>query len=216
MLVACWSVKGGVGTTVVAAAIAVVQARQGGEVLAVDLAGDLPHALGQPDPVGPGLAEWLAAGPSVPADALARLAQPVATGLALVARGEGRLGADRADVLADLLAARAGSVVADLGRIEPGAAVAGALAARAERSLLVLRPCQLALHRAVHLPVQPTGVVVVREAARALTAADVGRALGVPVLAELAVDPAVARAVDAGMLVARFPRSFAAAVEQLA
>ncbi|MBA2624197.1 MAG: hypothetical protein H0U89_01090, partial [Acidimicrobiia bacterium] len=74
MLIACWSVKGGSGTTVVAAALAVVLGREapGGSLLA-DLAGDVPAVLGMVDPPGPGLDDWLRAGDGVPADALGRL-----------------------------------------------------------------------------------------------------------------------------------------------
>ena len=50
------------------------------------------------------------------------------------------------------------------------------------------------------------GLVVVTEAGRALDAGDVAEVLGVPVVAEVAVDPAVARVVDAGLLLARPPR----------
>src|SRR5438552_253681 len=71
VLIALWSAKGGSGTTVVAAALATVLARSspGGAVL-VDLAGDVPGALGVAEPPGYGVADWLAAGPSVPEDAL--------------------------------------------------------------------------------------------------------------------------------------------------
>ncbi|MDP9388603.1 MAG: hypothetical protein M3Q48_12005, partial [Actinomycetota bacterium] len=92
MLVACWSVKGGSGTTVVAAALGLLLARAApaGAVL-VDLGGDVPAALGVREPVGPGVAEWLEAGPTVGADALGRLEVEVAPGLRLVPRGTGPL-----------------------------------------------------------------------------------------------------------------------------
>ena len=65
MLIACWSVKGGVGTTVVAAALASslahLYADVGGSLL-VDLAGDMPTALGLPEPGDPGLTGWTRAG----------------------------------------------------------------------------------------------------------------------------------------------------------
>src|SRR5437588_715537 len=73
MFVACWSVKGGSGTTVISAALALSLAAAGHDVLLADLAGDLPAALGIPEPDGPGLADWLGAGPDVPGDALGRL-----------------------------------------------------------------------------------------------------------------------------------------------
>ena len=79
--------------------------------------------------------------------------------------------------------------------------------AAADRSLLVLRPCYLALRRAVACAVRPSGVVLVAEAGRAITADDVADSLGVPVVAEVVVTDAVARAVDAGLLASRLPRS---------
>lgn len=221
MLISCWSVKGGVGTTVVATCLALALARRAAPpgALLVDLGGDVPHALGLAEPVGPGLVEWMGAGPHVPPDALARLSTEAGAGLHVLHRGTGTLGEERADVLASLLAADPRAVVVDAGRLDAEGRLDGGcgrvLAAASPRSLLVVRPCQLALFRARHLPVAPTGVVVVREPARALTVADVERVVGVPVVAELAVDPAVARAVDAGLLAARLPRSFAAAVEAI-
>jgi hypothetical protein len=76
----------------------------------------------------------------------------------------------------------------------------------ADQTLLVTRPCYLALRRAVSTPDRPTGIVLVSEPGRALRAADVERAVGVPVVTQLDLDPAVARAVDAGLLAARLPR----------
>jgi hypothetical protein len=82
----------------------------------------------------------------------------------------------------------------------------------AEHSLLVTRPCFIALRRAQQLVVRPTGIVLVDEPGRALTSSDVEHALGVPVVAEVRLDPAVARAVDAGLMVARLPRSLVASL----
>src|SRR5918993_2143833 len=60
MLFACWSSKGGAGTTVVAAALAVLLAeRCPAGALIADLAGDVPAALGVAEADGPGLAGWL-------------------------------------------------------------------------------------------------------------------------------------------------------------
>ena len=206
MLVACWSVKGGVGTTVVAAAVALHLARGDapGVVLA-DLAGDAPAVLGLPEPASPGLAGWLSAGEEVPADALARLEIEVAPGLRLLARGCGELPAERADVLAAVLDRSPRTSVVDCGR--DGGSVASALIGRAQQSLLVIRPCYMALRRAMQSPVQPTGVVVVNEPGRVLSAADVGQAARAPVVAVVEIDPSVARLVDSGLLTGRLPRS---------
>jgi hypothetical protein len=68
-------VKGGSGTTVVSVALASLLARNApGGALIADLGGDCPSVLGLSDRAGPGLADWLGAGPDVPADALARTA----------------------------------------------------------------------------------------------------------------------------------------------
>lgn len=208
MLVACWSSKGGAGTTVVAASLALLLARRSGAgALLVDLAGDAPAALGLPEPDTPGLAGWLNAGANVPADALNRLEQPVGDGLALLARGSGALPPARAEVLAALLASDARPVVADCGAEPDGAALV--VAASATRSVLVTRACFLALRRALQAPLRPSEIVLLTEPGRSLTRHDVEDCVGAPVVAEVAVDPSVARAVDAGLLATRLPRGLA-------
>jgi hypothetical protein len=209
VLVACWSSKGGAGTTVVASGLAILLARRhpAGALLA-DLAGDAPAALGLPEADGPGIADWLHAGPGVPADALARLERSAGGGLSVLPRGEGPLAAtERAEVLAALLAADERPVVADCGTGPDGAA--RTLAAGATRSLLVTRACFLALRRAATIALQPSAVVLLTEPGRALSRADVERCVGSPVVAEVAIDPQVARAIDAGLLASRLPRSLA-------
>ena len=220
MLVACWSAKGGSGTTVVAVALATVLSRSsvGGAVLA-DLAGDVPAVLGLPDPTGPGLLDWLAAGDDVPVDALARIELPGPAGLRLLPRGgpapqTSGSGDRRGDVLAAVLAADPRPVVVDCGCGPVGAGLA--VAAAASSSLLVTRQCYLALRRAIAAPVRPSGIVVVAEAGRVLDQRDIEDALGVPVRAVVSADPAVARAVDAGLLSARLPRSLERAVRRAA
>jgi MinD-like ATPase involved in chromosome partitioning or flagellar assembly len=215
MLLACWSSKGGAGTTVVAATLALVLGRSRPEgALLADLAGDAPAALGLVDPESPGLAGWLAAGSDVPPDALHRLEVHAADGLGLLHRGSGPLDPRRADVLAHLLAGDGRAVVADCGTEPSGAALA--VAACATRTLLVTRACFLALRRAVSLPLRPSGIVLLHEPGRALGRVDVERTVGAPVVAEVAVDPQVSRAVDAGLLTARLPRSLARDVARAA
>jgi hypothetical protein len=218
---ACWSVKGGSGTSVVAAALAVLLARRSDQgALLVDLGGDGPAVLGLPEPEGPGLAGWFAAGRSVPVDGLNRLEVAVTPDLGLLPRGSGPLGpADRCEVLAGILAADSRSVVVDVGLanwddgVDPARTV---VAASAPASLLVTRPCYLSLRRAVAAPLRPTGIVLVVEPGRALDRHDVEQIVGSPVVAEVAVDPAVARAVDAGVLVGRLPRSLERALGEAA
>jgi len=206
MLVACWSSKGGAGTTVVAAGLAVLLARRAPSgALVVDLAGDVPAALGLPEPSGPGVAEWLAVGGDVPTDALGRLEVPAGDHLAVLPRGNGPLLEERAEVLTALLATDPRPVVADCGTGPSGAALA--VAAGATRSILVTRACFLSLRRATAMPLRPSEVVLLAEPGRSLTRADVEDCVGAPVVAEVPVDPQVARAVDAGLLATRLPRT---------
>jgi len=229
MILACWSPKGGSGTTVIACGLAAVLARSGpaagarhpaqgaARALLVDLAGDATAVLGVPEPTGPGLAEWLAAGADVGAGALARLEVAAGAGLGLLAwkppGPEFRLGPGRAETLLDALSADHRAVVADCGSGSAGAGLV--LAAGAAASLLVLRPCYLALRRALAAPVRPSGVVLVAEGGRSLGRRDVEEVLGVPVVAEVAVEDAVARAVDAGLLGRRVPRPLERALRPL-
>lgn len=210
MLVACWSPKGGSGTTVASVLLALAWARMSpSEVVLADVAGDVPAVLGLPDPAGPGLADWLSAPPDVGADALARLEIDGGRGMRLLPRGSseaaGAASGLRAEALAALLGADSRPVVADCGAADrtPGRQ----LAAGATLSLLVLRPCYLALRRAMTAPLRPSGVVLVQETGRSLSRRDVEDVLGVPVWAEVPFDAHVARAVDAGLLASRVPRT---------
>ena len=216
MLVACWSAKGGSGTTVVAVALALHHARST-DVLLVDLAGDVPGALGLPEPDGPGLTGWLSAPDDVPADALARLEVAARPGLSVLPRGAGRLTAgDRLDVLAAMLASGSRPVIADCGVVTGSDDGTAPIARVATHSLLVTRACYLALKRAAALPLRPSGIVLVTEPGRALQRQDVEEVVGAPVRAEVALDPAVARAVDAGLLGTRVPRGLDRAVRRAA
>lgn len=214
MHLACWSVKGGSGTTVVTGALALASARPPADrtVLLVDLGGDLPAVLGLGDD-GPGLADWSGTATEVAADGLARLERPVVPGLQLLPRGSGELaGGGRAELLRELLAAESRTVVVDCGLLGPGpggdrSGLGRSLAATATHSWLVTRPCYLALRRAQAAPVRPSGVVLVDEPGRALDRHDVEDVLDLPVVTTVTVDAAVARAVDAGLLAARVPRS---------
>ena len=100
-------------------------------------------------------------------------------------------------------------VIVDAGTGEPHRR----LIAAADRSLLVTRPCYLALRRADACRGRPTGVVVVDEPGHG--AVDPRRRTmlsGCRSCATVSVDPAVARAVDAGLLATRLPRVIGARV----
>jgi hypothetical protein len=189
-------------------------------VVLADLAGDVPAALGLPEPDGPGLAGWLGAGEDTPADALARLEVPGPAGLAVLplggapGLGAGPGAGHRGELLAAALATDPRPVVVDCG--SSPAAAAAAVAAGATVSLLVTRACYLSLRRALAAAVRPSAVVLVDEPGRALGVDDIEQVLGVPVRARVAHDASVARAVDAGLLSNRLPRGLERALRHAA
>jgi hypothetical protein len=217
MLIACWSVKGGSGTTVVATALALRLARSSPGAVLADLAGDVPAVLGRPEPTGPGLADWVHAGPEVAPDALDRLAVDVVPGLSLLPAGDlDQLAAATVaggERLAAALAESSRPTVVDCGLISTDVALG--VAPSATRSLLVVRPCYLALRRALSQPLRPSAAVVICEPERTLGPGDVEDLLGVPALA-VPYDTAVARAVDAGLLASRVPSRFDRALKHAA
>jgi len=219
MLFALWSPKGGSGTSVLAAACAAALARRGGCRLA-DLSGDQPAILGLGADPDTGIAEWLATGPDAPVDALDRLAVEVAPGLLLIPPGTPR-------VLAPPAAAEAGAAlgaalqraglpcVVDAGHADgPAARMTVEVA---DVSVVVLRGCYLGLRRAVNAPLTPraTGIAFVDEPGRSLGAAEVRDVLERPVLARVPVRPAIARAVDAGVVAVRPPEPLLRAASRL-
>ena len=209
MLTLCWAAKGGSGTTVVAATMALLAERP---TLVVDLDGDLPIVLGIDDDDRPGVADWLAS--DADGKRFAGIAREVAPGLRAVSAGLRRSHHDpqRWDDLARALSGQPGDVIVDAGSGEPPAALARA----ADQRVLVTRACYLAVRAAAAAQCRPTQVVLITEPGRSLTRDDVERSLDAPVAAELLVDPAVARAVDAGLLSARLPRPYRRGVAELA
>lgn len=202
MLIALWSSKGGVGVTVTSLLTARRLARRGSSsVLLVDLDGDLPAAAGI-SADGPGVADWTRAGVGVRPDTLARLVRPVAPGLDLLPRGTGPFHEDRLDLLLQLLRERGGPAVLDLGRLRTGDPLLPLLR-EVDRSVLVVRPCYLAMRRATGLGEPVDALVVVDEPGRSLGTDDLARMIGAPLTLELPLDPSLARLVDAGLLLRR-------------
>lgn len=207
----CWSLKGGSGTTVVAAGLALAAARRGIRPLLIDLAGDLPAVLGV-EGAGPGVTDWCSAADGPGPEALEQLAIEVSGGTRLVALGTSGwhdAEAERVAALADHLVQSDAPLVIDVGNLGTTSvpeALLGPLVERATRSILVTRACYLSLRK---LPAQvrrPTEVALVVEPGRALGRTDVEAVVGSPVTMRIPLDPAIARAVDAGLLARRVPR----------
>ncbi len=222
MLVACWSPKGGSGTSVVAAACALVLARRGGARLA-DLGGDQPAILGLgPDPEV-GLLDWLAAGPEAPTEALRRLAVEVAPGLDLLPRGvpgdETRPPPPEAGAaLGVALRDHAVPTVADLGSmLHTAPKVADAFLSVADVTVVVLRGCYLALRAGVTVPAftRADAVAFVNEPERAVSPKQVVEVIGHRPLVKVPMRGRIARLVDAGVLHRRLPDDLRRATSKL-
>ena len=227
--------KGGSGCSVVAAAAAVLNARRG-PVLLVDAAGgDLSGFSGssREAPDSPGGSATRARRPTH----WRGLEVPATDGVSLLPyRGPGPGGGgditpdspgspgspeSPGSPCSSGDGVRRGGAVAAAGRAAGRGRAAGGRRSRAclarvgsafraiggvaGRSTLVTRLCYLALARAMEQPV-PDDVIVVAEPDRALRLSDVEAALRVPV-ATIRWDPAVARAVDSGLLTRRLPQA---------
>jgi len=207
---ACWSTKGGSGTTVVAAALALSRAATGAGVRLVDFAGDLPAALGIVEPDSPGVTDWLIARDASTADLMQSFI-PVTSRVTLLPLGtQPTLALTDADALrlTHALATDASCTIVDVGT-HPNAS---AICAQATKSILVVRPCYLALRRATRSTITPDSVIVVQEPGRALTTNDIEGVVGAKVTTTIPVDPTIARAVDAGLLSSRLPIALATAI----
>jgi MinD-like ATPase involved in chromosome partitioning or flagellar assembly len=215
VLIALWSPKGGSGTSVVAAALALVAAGRG-ETRLADLGGDQPAILGlQPLTALPTLVDWLAAGPATATEWLDDMRVPVVPGLSLLPGGPAAQAASPEAGAALAVALRdSGVAVVDLGSGADEFDGAGrAVVDVADTALMVLRPCYLALRRAVADPrlASSAGAVLVEEPGRALDADDVSAVLGIPVVGRFPVRAEIARVVDAGVLRDRLPCGLAKA-----
>jgi hypothetical protein len=220
VLVCFWSPKGGSGTSVIAAAAALVLAREGPTRLA-DIDGDQPAVLGLAAEPEQGLRDWLVTGPEAPTEALDRIAIEAGRGLVLLPAGEGDVGLASAEAGAALgvaLQADPRTTVVDVGVLGFGRSPAlHALVEVADASVIVVRGCYLALRRSVRIDVgaDATGAVFVDEGGRALGAHDVANVLGVPVLATVGLRATTARAIDAGVLTTRLPDALARPVREV-
>lgn len=194
--------KGGVGTSVTAAGLAVLSAERRPTLL-VDLAGDQLMLFGR-QRASTELGRWLDGGERHP-DSLVRLETEIAGQLSVLAASDdvSHVPLSRLRTLGQLLALERRCVVVDAGTTAPALDAFGSVATRTYQ---VVRPCYLALRAAERRPV-PDGLVLVNERGRVLGRRDVADALGAPVVVEVWRDPAVARAVDAGLFGARRLRS---------
>lgn len=221
MLTICRSTKGGSGTSTVTAGLAAITGLRSNtartSVLVVDLLDDLPAIFGIAAPLE-GLAEWSTR--STDRDFF-DLCLDCGHGVQLLPCGAGPL----PDPMSNLWSRLAGvveeqvaagnHVFVDVGTRRVPDRLERRLAAMPTRSLLVIRPCYLALRRAIECRDTVDGVVLVTGGGRVLGKRDVEGVLGVPVVCEVPLDPDVARRVDSGLFNSRLPASLVAALDDL-
>ncbi len=224
MIIWYWSVKGGSGTSVVAATTALRLAASDNdhETTLVDLTGDQPAVLGassssrRAEPAG--LSDWITAGDAVAADAIGRLLEDIVSGMRLLRRGTNPIdpASDRKRLLMALeMLARNGPVVVDAGMDEHrlrddvvnhfGVNHLGNAANPVCVPICVMRPCFLAIDKARQLGDRLDNVILVAEPGRALGASDISSAVGASHCETIAWDPKIARSVDAGTMVSLLP-----------
>lgn len=214
MLVVLSSVKGGVGTSVTAAALALLASRDASRpTYLVDLASDQADINGLPS-LHDGLDDWLTS----PDRRLTDLAVEVTPRLRLVP-SEHLSRCDTPDLSGLVLALdelrHEAHIVIDAGCLD----TTKHFECLSPRRLLVMRPCYVALRTAVSDSSRWDGVVVVRPPDRVLTTRDVVNVCGLPLIAEIPMTADVSRAVDAGVLRSRLPstleRALRPVVDQL-
>lgn len=198
------SPKGGNGTTVTAAAHALLCAHRNVRTVLIDLCGDIPAVLGMAEPEGNGVNEWLSESTASGSSALLSCGIEAEPNLLVIPRGFRFIeGEPRWSALASFIADSPHNVVIDAGVTPLPAVLRGTDATIAT----VVRPCYLALRRGVALP-RPVNAYIVAEEGRALTINDVVQVLGAAQHTVVPFSPAIARAVDAGLLPSRVDRLF--------
>jgi len=211
--------KGGLGVSVVAASVAALLSRSR-PVTVIDFCGDQPDIFGVGDDlvVGQGVHEWLSADASVSSNALSNLEIEVNESLRILPAGLVRpshVSAERCAKLVEVVAENR-TVIADLGVLgSDPVSLRPLVCAAGDQTTMVVRACYLALRRARSCPVVVDHVVELVEGGRALRTIDIEAVLGQPVTSRLVLDPAIARAVDAGLLAKRLPRPLRRVVGEL-
>ena len=206
------SPKGGTGTSVVAASLAIVSSSSSPTLL-VDLAGDQAAILGLPQPPI-GLSDWANGMTYRDFDEIISLCHD---NLYLAPTGTfdfETLNANAWDKLLRALSLKHSegyNIIVDLGRAD----IPLALRKIVDTCYLVTRPCYLALRRAVDLETAFSGVIVVNEPDRVLTSRDVESVLKLKCVAEIPYTSEISRRVDSGLLKSRLPMTLQSVLSQL-
>ncbi len=199
-----WSVKGGSGTTVVTAIAALLSANAGVETIVTGVDDDLAVMLSLQPTEGPGLRQWLQSSESVSPQALQKLLVSAGPNLDLLPAGDDWN--SRAKGRDGLRHAFDEKLIVDAGIVDQNSSTTS-LINEATHSLVVMKPCFLAVKRAASSKVRRDGIVLVEEPGRVIDRRDIEDVLGVPIVATLAWDSSIARSVDAGRLATKIPHA---------
>ena len=206
MITIIYAHKAGQGVTTIAATLATLTACRHKRTLLVDTGTDIPAVLGIREADRSGLADYL----TDTNVTLADIVTPIAENLDLITQG---------DHPAEHTAANYGLLTGGLDHYDTviidAAPNAHQWVGHADTRVLVTRPCYLALRHATGQR-RPDHLVVITEPGRALNTGDIEAVTGTPISAIVGHDPHIARAVDAGTLTTRLPRSLARALAPLA
>jgi hypothetical protein len=201
-----YSHKGGQGVTTIAAALATLTANAGHKTLIIDTGTDQAAVHGITTDKWAALGDYLTTTAVTLDDITTRLGDR----LDLIETGDTPITFDTHTY---------GLVTVGLGRYDTviidTVPAAQPWTRHADARVLVTRPCYLALRHATGQR-RPDHVVVITEPGRALDTGDIEAVTGTPISAIVGHDPHIARAVDAGSLTARLPRSLARALAPLA
>ncbi len=198
MLFAYVGAKGGVGTTTAAVMAASGAARKGREVVLVDLTGDIAVTVGVSTGLD-GIADWARAD-DLSLGAADALQVELNDQVALLPRGKGEFDQARLATLWSLLCGKPQVVIIDAGS---GAAAVELVGDDSVRRVMVVTTCYCAVYRAARMASQIDDMVVMADPTRSLTVEDVEGGVGKNAAVAFALDPAIARWGDAGLLLDR-------------
>ena len=212
MLIILSSPKGGSGTSVVAASLAIVSSLSTPTLL-VDLAGDQAAIMGLPEPPV-GLNDWANGMTHREFDEILITCKD---NLQLAPSGSSAVEIFSTSAWANLcreLVQRESegcNIIIDFGRVE----LPLVFQKLACTHYMVTRPCYLSLRRAVNIEQKFSGVIVVQGHDRVLTTSDVESVMKLKCVAEIPNSSDISRRVDSGLLKSRLPSPLQSALAPL-
>jgi MinD superfamily P-loop ATPase len=212
MLIILSSPKGGSGTSVVTASLAIVSSSSTPTLL-VDLAGDQAAIMGLPEPPV-GINDWTNGMTHREFDEILIACND---NLQLAPFGSSAVEIFSTSAWGNLARelmqreSNGVNIIIDFGQGD----LPLAFNKLADMHFMVTRPCYLSLRRAVNIEQKFSGVIVVQEHDRVLTTSDVESVMKLKCVAEVPYSSEISRRVDSGLLISRLPAPLHAALSPL-